>query len=160
MHRPLFLAASSVESMGIIEGCNSGQGAAELTQQPLPQTESKLLHHCLHSKHMQSGFSLTLHAKQFKDLISQNPGLREVLVAAAQGVTAEQTGCGIAKLGITAWTWRSKGVQIVSCAAHACSQHSIKRAKAPEPTCTPLLHMHRDVLHLFKRRQPVPRCIP
>lgn len=37
-----------------------------------------------------------------RGLISQNPGPREALVAAAQGVIAEQTGCDIAKLAITA----------------------------------------------------------
>lgn len=31
MHRALLLSVSSDESMGIIEGCNSEQGAAELT---------------------------------------------------------------------------------------------------------------------------------
>lgn len=125
---------------------------------PPLQVENYNLHHLLCSNcemvltapHMQGNL------RGLRRYCCRPQGSEEVLVATAwaQGVTTKQARHGILKLGIAGWIWRRAGLQSVTCAACANSQPSVTTAKLPEPTCVPLLRAHKDVLRLFRRRQP------
>lgn len=122
---------------------------------PLLQTESQNLHHLL-CRNCEQVLPAQYVQGNLTGLISQNLGPEEVLVATAwaQWVLAERARCGVLKLGISGWAWRSGGLQAVPCTACAYSQLSVKRAKPLEPTCTPLPRAHEAALRLFERRPP------
>lgn len=122
---------------------------------PLLQTESQNLHHLLY-RNCEQVLPTQYVQGNLTGLISQNLGPEEVLAATAwaQWILAERARCGVLKLGISGWAWRSGGLQAVPCTACAYSQLSVKRAKPLEPTCTPLPRAHEAALRLFERRPP------